>query len=348
LIDRAPPNITKVRFATGGGEADDHALQLARLYHHQKGAPKRRKILVHRGAYHGGTMAGVELSGGRPGIAPASEEVVLLTPPRPYHPELYGNRDMIEFCVDELKSVIADHGADTIAAMFAELVVGPGGMIPLPEGYWPAMTTVLKDHGILFVADEVVTGFGRAGAWFVSADLGLAPDMIVLAKGITSGYMPMAAVLLCRDLAAVTHGLGPGNSYAGHALGCAVGSAHIDLIERERLLENSRARGMQFLQELEPLMDYPMVGNIRGRGLMIGVELVADKESREPLTDVAPHLNGAFPRYMRRNHGILLGIRNSTVFLTPPLIIEPEDVTRICIALGAGLEAIERGNLDAA
>ncbi len=333
LIARAPSNIGKVRYATGGGEADDHALQLARLYHFQKGAPRRRKILVHRDAYHGGTMGGVELTGGRPGLGGQTGDVIFLTPPRPAHPELNGNRDMTAFCVDELRAVIADHGADSIAAMFAELMIGPGGMIPLPDSYWPAMTAVLKEHGILFVADEVVTGFGRAGSWFVSNDCGLAPDMIVLAKGITSGYMPMAAVLLDEDVATTVHGLGPGNSYAGHATGCAVGAAHIDIIEREGLLENSRARGVQFLRELAPLAHHPLVGDIRGRGLMLGVELVVGKEDRRPLTGVAPQLNGTLPRYIRRKHGVLLGVRSSTIVLTPPLVLTSDEVSQICAAL---------------
>lgn len=333
LIERAPENISKVRFATGGGEADDHALQLARLYQSRKGFSQRRKILVHREAYHGGTMAGVELTGGRPGIADASDDVICLTPPRPYHPELYGNRDMTAFCVEELRHKIAEHGADSIAAMFAELMIGPGGMIPLPDDYWPAMTAVLQDHGILFVADEVVTGFGRAGEWFMSGALGLEPDMIVLAKGICSGYMPMAAVLLGQEVAETVNGLGPGNSYAGHAAGAAVGSAHIDIIEDEGLLENSRARGTQCLHELAPLEDHPFVGNIRGRGLMIGIELVSDKQTRAPLLKEAPWLFADLPRYMRAEHGILLGMRGSVIVLTPPLVIGSGDVSSLCRAL---------------
>ena len=327
LVARAPSNIGKVRYATGGGEADDHALQLARIYHVQKGAPARRKILVHREAYHGGTMGGVELSGGQTG------EIIFLTPPRPAHPELYGNRDMTAFCVDELRSAIAEHGAESIAAMFAELMIGPGGMIPLPDDYWTKMTAVLKEHGILFVADEVVTGFGRAGSWFVSNDYNLSPDMIVVAKGITSGYMPLAAVLLDEDVATTVHGLGPGNSYAGHAAGCAVGSAHIDIIERENLLENSKTCGAQFLRELAPLEKHPLVGDIHGRGLMLGIEMVVSKEDRRLLTSVAPQLNGTLPRYIRRKHGILLGVRNSTIVLTPPLVLTSDEVSRICGAL---------------
>lgn len=341
LVARAPSNIAKVRYMNSGGEADDHALQLVRLYHFQQGKPERRKILVYREAYHGGTMGGVELAGGRPGVGGQSDDVILLTAPRPYHTERYEGQNLTEFCVAELRATIAEHGAENIAAMFGELVIGPGGMIPLPEDYWPAMTAVLQEHGILFVADEVVTAFGRTGAWFASNDYGLEPDVMVLAKGMSSGYMPMAALLLDEAFAEMVHGLGPGNSYAGHAAGAAVASAHIDIIEREHLLENSKARGAQFLHELAPLLEHPLVGDIRGRGLMLGIELVADKDSRETLTGVAPQLNGTLPRFIRRKHGILLGIRNSALILTPPLVITADEVSRVCAALHDAVHQIE-------
>ncbi len=341
MVARAPDNITKVRFETGGGEADDHALQLVRIYHEQKGQPHRRKILIHRDAYHGGTLAGVELTGGKLGVLPTSPDTIMLTSPRPYHTELYNGRDMVEFCVDELRAAIAEHGADNIAAMFGEVMVGPGGMIPLPDDYWPAMTAVLREHGILFVADEVVTGFGRAGAWFMSKEYGLSPDMIVLAKGICSGYMPMAAVLMSEGIAQTVNGLGPGNSYAGHAVGAAVGLAHINIIERENLLANCMARGAQFMEELAPLADHALVGNIRGRGLMMGIELVSDKITRGPLIKDAPWLFAGLPRYMRHKHGILLGLRANVILLTPPLVITADEVTQICNALHATITAID-------
>lgn len=210
LVARAPANIAKVRYMNSGGEADDHALQLVRLYHLQQGKPERRKILVHREAYHGGTLGGVELAGGRPGVAAQSDDIIFLTAPRPYHTEHYGGQGLTEFCVAELRATIAEHGAENIAAMFGELLIGPGGMIPLPDDYWPAMTAVLKEHDILLVADEVVTAFGRAGAWFASNDYGLEPDVIVLAKGLASGYVPMAALLLDKTFADAVHGLGAG------------------------------------------------------------------------------------------------------------------------------------------
>ncbi|MDA0239168.1 MAG: aminotransferase class III-fold pyridoxal phosphate-dependent enzyme [Proteobacteria bacterium] len=339
LIERAPDNIGRVRFTSSGGEADDHALQLVRLYHSQKDNPKRRKVLTHQGAYHGGTCGGVELAGGQPGVSGRADEIIQLTAPRPYHSELYDGHDMTDYCVDELQSVIAQHGSENMAAMFGELVIGPGGMIPLPDDYWPRMTAVLRQHGILFVADEVVTAFGRAGAWFTSNDYGLAPDIIVLAKGIASGYIPIAAVLLDSQVADVVNGVGPGNSYAGHNVGAAVASAHLDIIERENLLENSRARGAQFLDELSPLEQHPLVGTIRGRGLMIGVELVADKGSRQSLASAAPALHQELPRYVRRVHGVLLGMRASAIVLTPPLIITESEVSRICEAV---IDAVNR------
>lgn len=345
LVARAPANIAKVRFETGGGEADDHALQLARIYHAQKGAPQRRKILIHRDAYHGSTLAGVELTGGKLGVPPSSPDTIVLTPPRPYHTELYGGQDMVAFCVNELRAVIAEHGVDSFAAMFAELMPGPSGMIPLPDEYWPAMSAVLKEHGILFVADEVVTGFGRAGAWFLSSELGLVPDMMVLAKGMCSGYVPMAAVMMSEDVASTVNGLGPGNSYAGHAVGAVVASAHIDIIENEKLLDNANARGAQFLKELKPLLDHPFVGDIRGRGLMMGIELVSDKETRAPLIKDAPWLFADLPRYMRREHSILLGLRGNVIVLTPPLVITADEVSQICRALIETISCIDQASL---
>jgi adenosylmethionine-8-amino-7-oxononanoate aminotransferase len=333
LIEKAPGNIGRVRYMSSGGEADDHALQLVRLYHAQKGNPDRRIVLTHQGAYHGGACGGVELAGGHAGGRDASSEVIQLTMPRPYHTELYDGRDMTDFCVEELRAVIAQYGAETIAAMFGELVIGPGGMVPLPDDYWPRMTAVLKQHGILFVADEVVTGFGRAGSWFASNDYGLEPDVIVLAKGIASGYMPIAALLLDSRFADVVNGLGPGNSYAGHSAGCAVALVHMDIIERENLLENGAARGAQFLDELASLGAHPLVGDIRGWGLMIGVELVRNKDSRQPLVAASPGLNHDLPRYIRRKHGVLLGMRSSAVVLTPPLVISENEVSRICDAV---------------
>lgn len=328
LIARAPDNIGKVRLMSSGSEADDEALQLARLYHYRQGKPNRRKILVHRGAFHGRTYAGAELAGGREGIGGGTPEIIQLTPVRPYHPELYGDRPLTDFCLQELESVIRQHGAENIAAMFAELIVGPGGVISPPDDYWPRISALLKQHGILLVADEVVTAFGRAGAWFSSHDFNLKPDIIVLGKGIASGYMPLAALLLDRHLAEVVVGTDSGGSFAGHLVATAVASASIDILERENLIPQGRARGQQFHNELLPLLDYSFIGEIRSRGALVALELVTDKINRFSLCQRNPELPAIIRRYARQK-GVILGVHGGAITLAPPLVISEEDTRRV-------------------
>ncbi|WP_437887104.1 aminotransferase family protein [Phytobacter sp. V91] len=328
LIARAPDNIGKVRLMSSGSEADDEALQLARLYHYRRGEPGRRKILVHKGAFHGRTYAGAELAGGRQGIGGGEPEIIQLTPVRPYHPELYHGQALTDFCVQELEEAIREHGAENIAAMFAELIVGPGGVISPPDDYWPRMNTVLRRHGILLVADEVVTAFGRAGAWFSSHDYNLRPDIIVLGKGIASGYMPLAALLLDKDLAEVVAGTDSGGSFAGHLVAAAVASASIDILTREDLIPQGRARGQQFYNELIPLLDIPVIGEIRSRGALVALELVTDKTSRASLCARNPELPAIIRRYARQQ-GVILGVHGGAITLAPPLVIEEEDVSKV-------------------
>ncbi|WP_448950288.1 aminotransferase family protein [Labrys neptuniae] len=340
LVRHAPANIAKVRLSSSGSEADDEALQLVRLYHHRRGQPGRTKVLVLRGSYHGRTYGGAELAGGRPGIGESPKGAIALTPPWPYHTELYGGEDLTDFCVRELEETIARVGADNIAAMFGELVMGPAGMVPPPDDYWPRMVAVLKAHGILFVADEVVTAFGRCGNWYTSLDYGLEPDMIVLAKGIASGYVPLGALLLSAEVAdTLDMGLHPG-SYSGHLVAAAVASASMDIIEKENLLEASRLRGRQFLDELGPLINLPIVGDIRGRGLAVGVELVADKATKRSLFEDFPGLKQEIPRFIRREHGVIAAIHGGAVALTPPLVITPDEVTRVAAAVSDTLTRI--------
>lgn len=333
LIARAPVNIAKARFMSTGSEADDEALQLVRLYHYQRGEGQRRKILVHQGAFHGRTYGGAELAGGRVGIGGATAEIIQLTPVRPYHRELYGDDDVTSFCVRELEQVIIAHGAESIAAMFAELITGPGGVVSPPDDYWPRMTAVLRRHGILFVADEVVTGFGRAGEWFISNKYRLQPDIIVLGKGIASGYMPIASLLLGKQLAEEISGSDGGGSMAGHLAAAAVASANIDIIERENLIPQGRARGQQFIEQLAPLISSPIIGEIRGAGPLIALELVTDKESKASLTAKNPRLGAEIRRYAREKHRVILGVHGGAITLAPPLVITPDEVSRVSQAV---------------
>lgn len=341
LLRHAPRNLAQVRLMSSGSEADDEALQLVRLYHYKRGEPQRNIVLAVRGSFHGRTYAGAELAGGRPGIGGNADGAVLLTPPWPYHTELYGGEDPTDFCVRELEETIARIGAENIAAMFGELLMGPAGMVPAPDDYWPRMVAVLKSHGILFVADEVVTAFGRCGAWYTSLDYGLEPELIVLAKGIASGYMPLGAVLLDGRMVDVLRDNGGGGSYAGHLVASAVGAANLDIIERENLLDASKERGSQFLKELRSLLALPVVGDVRGRGLAIGVELVSDKSTRQSLLERFPSLRKDIPRFVRHEHGVIIAIHGEAVALTPPLVITAEQVTRVVQAVGDALGRID-------
>jgi len=326
LVTRAPASLARVRYGMTGSECDDEALQIVRHYHWLRGEPERTWVLTVRGCYHGRTYGGGALSlgsGTLAGIGPIPGDVEQLTPPWPYHRELYGGRDLVDFCVGELEATIERIGARRIAAMFGEPVMAVAGMVPPPDDYWRRMTEVLKAHGILFVADEVVTAFGRVGDWYGCNYYGVEPDIAVCAKGMASGYMPIGAVIMSADVADTIEGSSAGGSYGGHPTSCAVAKASIDIIERENLLENSRERGLQFLSELQPLLDLPVVGDVRGLGLLVGVELVADKETRAPLV-VADDLNKRF----REETGVIPGVFDNVIEITPPLVITSQEVTR--------------------
>lgn len=331
LVTRAPIGEARVRYSNSGSQCCDEALQVVRRYQWLRGAPERTWVLTVRGCYHGSTYGGAALNQGAvaahgtfDGMGPVGGDIAQLTPPWPYHQELYGGKDLVDFCVHELETTIERIGPGRIAAMFGEPVMGVAGMVPPPDDYWPRMTQVLKAHDILLVADEVLTAFGRVGAWYGSSYYGIEPDVIVCAKGIASGYMPIGALLIRSDVADTVEGDYSGGSYGGHAVSCAVAKASIEIIERENLLQNARERGLQFLSELQPLLDLPVVGHVHGLGLAIGVELVSDKKGRTPLALEDPTLVARF----REDTGVILGLHGNTVALTPPLTISPEEVTR--------------------
>lgn len=334
----APDGLSRAFFTSGGSDSVEVAPRLARQYHKMCGEAGRVKYLSLKKGYHGTHTLGASVNGNanfRTQYEPLMSGCFHIPAPSTYR-NPFNETDpekLAQLCLAALEDEVAFQGSGTIAAFIMEPVIGAGGVIVPHKSFMPSVREICDRHGILLIADEVVTGFGRAGAWFMSKEYGLSPDMIVLAKVICSGYVPMAAVLMSEDVAHTVNRLGPGNSYAGHAVGAAVGLAHIDIIERENLLENCMARGAQFLEELAPLKDHPLVGNIRGRGLIMGIELVSDKDTRAALIKDAPWLFADLPRYMRRKHGILLGLRANVVLLTPPLVINSAEVTRICDAL---------------
>jgi PLP-dependent transaminase len=338
LVSLSPPKQTHVYFTSGGSEGNEAALKLSRYAHWRRGAPERTWILARRQAYHGvgygsGTATGFPVY--HDGFGPMLPHVRHLTQPWPYRAELFGGEDPLEFCIRELEQTIAELGADNIAAFIGEPVMGVAGMLVPPDGYWSRVQEVLREHGITFIFDEVVSAYGRLGHWFAAHYYDVEPDIIVTAKGITSGYAPLGAVLISDEIAeAVTEeGFPMGFTYNGHPTSCAVALANLDVIEGEGLLERARQTGAYILERLAELAELPVVGEVRGVGMMHAVELVGDRNTRNPLAmDAAPQ------DVIRRETGVIVRDCQHNLVISPPLIMSRQEADEVVESMRSVLE----------
>jgi L-2,4-diaminobutyrate transaminase len=295
-------HLSKVFFGTGGSDANDTNFKLVRYYNNLRGKPQKKKIISRIGAYHGLTYAAGSLTG----IAAYHKAFDLPVPgvfhvgcPHHYRFSNPGESEdaFTDRLIAEIESVIAREGADTVAAFIAEPVMGTGGVLIPPKGYFDKLQKVLDKHDILFIADEVITGFGRTGHWFATGGMNLRPDLVTLAKGITSAYFPVSASVVSKRMWDVLETASPefgpvmhGFTYSGHPVGGTLGLTNIAIMEREKLIENAASVGPYFLKCLEQRVGgHRYVGHVRGIGLMLAVEYVADKATRrffEPKTAV--------------------------------------------------------------
>jgi L-2,4-diaminobutyrate transaminase len=287
------PQMSKVFFGMGGSDANDTNFKLVRYYNNLRGKPEKKKIISRQGAYHGLTYAAGSLTG-----IPVYHKAFDLPVPGVLHvscphyfrfaqpgesEEAYADR-----LVAEIEALILREGPETVAAFIAEPIMGTGGVLIPPKGYFEKLQVVLDRHDVLFIADEVITGFGRTGHWFATGGMNLRPDIVTLAKGITSAYFPVSASVLSKRvwdvLADASPEMGPvmhGFTYSGHPVGGALGLVNIDILEREGLIEQSAEVGAYFLRSLKQRVGgHRFVGDVRGMGQMIAVELVADKAAR--------------------------------------------------------------------
>jgi putrescine aminotransferase len=341
LVELAPDGIEQVFFTQGGSESCESAIKMARLYHHLRGEPERTYILSLSHSYHGmtyGALSASGLSGLKVGFGELPGGFYHLTTPYPYHEELYGGENAFDYCLRELEETMARLGADRVAAFIGEPVLTVGGVIVPPPEYWRAVTEICSRHGILLIADEVVTAFGRLAEWFASPSFGMQPDLIATAKGLTSGYVPLGAVLATPEvgdtLREAETGFMHGYTFCGHPVACAVALANLDIIERERLGENAERVGAHMLEGLRTLLDLPVVGDVRGAGLLASVELVADKEIRNPLEvrrqEIADRI--------RDEEGVIVRSIYQNVIIAPCLVLTDEEADRIVDALRRVLE----------
>jgi putrescine aminotransferase len=246
------------------------------------------------------------------------------------------------WCLAETEQTIAREGAHTIAACFVEPVQGAGGVIVPPEGYLAGLRELCRRHEILFVADEVITGFGRLGAWFASELWSLDPDLMTLAKGITSGYLPLGATLVGDEVAATLEGggyLAHGFTYTGHPVPCAAALANLDILERERLVERVRDDvGPRFQAALRRLADHPAVAEVRGVQLIGALEL--RRPTRGPRADAPPNTLGLAAHELAREEGLIVrGIRD-LVALSPPFVVTHDELDRMFAALARALDRL--------
>ncbi|MFJ5829532.1 aspartate aminotransferase family protein [Streptomyces sp. NPDC093089] len=342
LTDLAPAGLDRVFFTSGGAEGNEIALRMARYHHYRKGQPERTWILSRKSAYHGiaygsGSVSGLDVY--HQGFGPTLPDVHHLTAPDPYQTAVYGGEDVTEFCLRELRETIERIGPDRIAAMIGEPVMSVGGAVIPPADYWPRVAELLREHGILLIFDEVVTGYGRTGHWFAAQYFGVVPDLMVTAKGITSGYVPHGAVLVTEEVAATVTSAGfpIGYTYTGHPTACAAALANLDIIEGEDLLGNATKIGGHLAGRLEPLRELPVVGDVRQIGLMLGIELVADRRTRAPLpTGTAP-----VAQALREDASIILRGNPRALLINPPLVMDREAADELADGLHAVLARVE-------
>lgn len=355
LMRLLPGDLNHVVFVNSGSEAVETALKLARQYARQvHPRDNRHKIISRYRGYHGWTMGALGATGQevrKTRFEPAVPGHIHVRPPDTFR--LYAGMTPAEAArrlADELEEVIEFEGPETIAAFIGEPIIGGGGLIVPPDEYWPLIRAVCDRHGVVLIQDEVITGFGRTGTWFGCENYGVVPDIMTMAKGITSGYVPLGATAVTDRVFDAFKGDPADNvqfnqlsTYGGHPVACAVALENLNVIEELGLVRNSARMGAMLLDGLRELQgDHPIVGDVRGRGLLCGVEL-AVPGTTDPLP--ADQVNQVMREAQRR--GVLVGKNSSTVrrmecviTLSPPLVINQAEVERIVAVLDEALKTV--------
>ncbi|GAB4372264.1 MAG: aspartate aminotransferase family protein [Kiloniellaceae bacterium] len=340
-----PEGLDKVFFASSGSEANDTIARMVRRYWKLNGKPERVNIISRVNGYHGSTMASASLGGMKP-----MHDLDGLPLPGFHHvrqPYWYGEgaglslEDFGKAAAKAIEDKILELGADTVAAFIGEPVQGAGGVIIPPASYWPEVQRICKQYDILLIADEVICGFGRTGQWFGSDSFDIKPDIMPMAKGLTSGYLPLSAVMVGKRVVDVLWDKGGefahGFTYSGHPVACAVALENIAIIEEENLVQRVREEAGPYLQErLATLADHPLVGEVRGIGLLGAVELVADKASHARFKPEGRA--GTICRdYCFKGNVVSRAVRD-TMVISPPLIISKAEIDELVARLAKAID----------
>ncbi|WP_136442194.1 aspartate aminotransferase family protein [Pacificoceanicola onchidii] len=354
ILDRAPKGMSKVYFGLGGSDANETNVKLVWYYNNILGRPQKKKIISRWRGYHGsglvtGSLTGLELFHRKFDLP--VEQVIHTEAPYFFRRK---DRDQTEeqfvaHCVAELEALIAREGADTIAAFIGEPILGTGGIVPPPAGYWEAIQAVLRKHDILLIADEVVTGFGRLGTMFGSDHYGITPDIITIAKGLTSAYAPLSGSIIGDKVWKVLEQgtdengpIGHGWTYSAHPIGAAAGVANLKLIDELGLVENAGKVGAYLNQAMrDALSDHPHVGEVRGDGLLCAVEFVKDKDSSlffGPADKIGPQLSA---KMLEQSKVIARAMPQGDILgFAPPFCLTNADADEVVAATVNAVEAV--------
>ena len=351
LLSLVYPNMSGVFYANSGSEANDFAMKAARYFWFVSGQPRKTKIISRAEAYHGGTLAATAITGMAPfhkGFGPEPPDFIQVATCYPYRCQWCSAKPSCTLdCADNIEATIEREGADTVAAVIAEPVHGAGGVIPPDPGYWPRLREICDRHGVLLIADEVITGFGRTGRWFALEHWGVQPDILTIAKAVTSAYVPLSAFIASERVhraildspADAKFMIGCTN--AAHPTACAVALRNLQIFEDERLVERAERMGRRLNEGLARLLEMPNVGNVRGLGLLAAVEVVADKASRQPF---APAL-GIGPKLARamRDRGVVTRAKGESILFAPPLVVTEEQIDRMVDVTADAIDAVTKG-----
>ncbi len=327
VAELTPDHLNKVFFCGSGSEANDTVVRMVRHYWASTGEPQKRIVISRENAYHGSTMAGASLGGMKPmhrqGGLPIPDIEHIMQPHWFVNGFDQSENEFGEIAAQALEDKIVELGADNVAAFIAEPVQGAGGVIVPPATYWPRIQQICREHNILLVADEVICGFGRTGKWFGSDQFEISPDLMAIAKGLSSGYLPIGGVVVSDKVAEGLQRGGEfnhGYTYSGHPACAAAALANIEVMQRERIVENAGETIAPYFQSvLATFAEHPFVGQVRGVGMLGAIQLVPQKTSNAPFgTDGSV---GAYCRDRCLEHGLIMRAVDDAMILSPPLVI---------------------------
>jgi adenosylmethionine-8-amino-7-oxononanoate aminotransferase len=350
LAHLAPGDLSTVLFTSGGSEAVESALKITRQYHALRGEPERYKVIARRGSYHGATYGAMSISGSRSGVdpyyGPLLPGALCVSAPYCYRCDYRKTYPACEvYCVDAIEDLIRYENPRSVAAVIAEPVSAACGVVVPPPEYLPRLRQICDRHGVLLILDEIITGFGRTGAMFAAEHWDVVPDLMTVAKGLSSGYAPIGATICRQPIArqfSVTDGepLAHLLTFGGQPVACAAALANLEILQRENLVDNAATQGRYLLAQLQQVAArHPSVGDVRGLGLLCALELVTNRDTKVPFTVDGPEMTRLLD--ILAELGVLTRA-DTNLYVAPPLCIQRQEIDRLVALIDTGLSRFEQ------